>query len=69
MYSNNHIFTDGSKFKRVSVLRHDTAWVHYEDAYVYVATNYVLIYAVAAKTQVLLPRESIKIITAQEKIF
>lgn len=69
MYSNNHIFTDSSKFKKVSVLTHDTAWAHYEDAYVYVATNYVLIYAVTAKTQVLLPRESIKVITTEEKIF
>lgn len=70
MYNNNLVFTNSgvSRFKKVSVLAHDNVpGEHYENAYVYIATDYVLINAIDARTQVLLPRESIKVIMAEGK--
>lgn len=70
MYGNDLIFTNRgvSRFKKVSVLTHDnTPWEHYENAYVHIAADYVLIHAIDAKTQILLPRESIKVIMAEGK--
>jgi hypothetical protein len=69
MYNNDLIFTNRgvSRFKKVSVLTYDASWEHYENAYVYIAADYVLINAVNASTQILLPRESIKVIMTEGK--
>lgn len=70
MYNNDLVFTNRgvSRFKKVSVLAHDNVpWEHYENAYVYIAADYVLINAIETRTQVLLPRESIKVIMAEGK--
>lgn len=69
MYNNDLIFTNRgtSRFKKVSVLTHDASWEHYENAYVYIAADYVLINAIEARTQILLPRESIKVIMTEGK--
>ena len=59
-----------SRFKKVSVLTHGyTPWEHYENAYVYITAEYVLIDALEAKTQILLPRESIKVIMTEGKFW
>lgn len=59
-----------SRFKKVSVLTHgNVPWEHYENAYVYITTDYVLIESIEAKTQILLPRESIKVIMTEGKFW
>lgn len=69
MYNNELIFANKGvpKFKKVSVLTHDAPWEHYENAYVHIAANYVLIDA--RETQILLPRESVKVIMTEGKIW
>ena len=70
MYNNELIFANKGvpKFKKVSVLTHDnTPWEHYENAYVHIAADYVVIDA--REMQILLPRESIKVIMAEGKIW
>lgn len=71
MYNNDLIFTNKevSRFKKVRVLTHDAPWEYYENAYVYITTDYVLIVAITTETQILLPRESIKVIMTEGKFW
>ena len=69
MYNNDLIFTNRgvSRFKKVSVLAHDASWEHYENAYVHIGTDYVLIVEITTDKQILLPKESIKVIITEGK--
>lgn len=72
MYNNDLIFTNRgvSRFKKVGVLTHgNIPWEYYENAYVHIATDYVLIVETTTEKQILLPKESIKVIITEGKIW
>ena len=71
MYNNDLIFTNKgvSRFKKVSVLTHDAPWEHYENAYVHIAVDYILIVEITTEKQILLPKESVKVIMTEGKFW
>jgi hypothetical protein len=72
MYNNDLIFTNRgvSRFKKVSVLvQGNVPWEHYENAYVHIAPDYVLIVELSTEKQILLPKESIKVIVTEGKFY
>ena len=70
MYWNDKIFSGvAPRFKKVSVLVDGSPWEHYENTRVFVTETYVLLIVIDTDTEILLPRESVKVIMTEGKIW